>query len=598
MGDRSLSMPKYNNSSNIHPRSAELVTQQEISKSLQPEVPQASLHASYSQPELFQRVVQSRDYLADLASNDLQLASFDFSGFLLPSDGNGIEDFSEWFSNDFYSAMQETGNEYARLTGLEESNFPSASLFDQERAPSPVELGSASKPQSLTLHEFDVSNESGNSIQSSHKTSESYPGRISRMSSPPNEASEEDRWAFAWDPKSRAILHADPISIPPEHPLWRQHKPRFDISDSTFRMLQKFLSPRTENLFHTGTFNLPSLPEVNILIGLFFEHFSPRMPVLHHATVDTNKDLPPPLLGAIIVIGAMYSRLRGTRRFAIVLLDIVRWHLQIAIENDNILMRDPSIMFAETLICYSGLWCGNKRAFELAEVGRATVVKHVRSAHFWRGNQRSTEKERSGGERQDSNLTTQWLNWIQKESQKRLFWVIYALDVQFTSLLYLPATFAMGEVCDLCCPCDEEFWAASNARHWKSVLGPAMVPPSRIFSAAAAPFLWSHWNSKETTYSGENSSQDSHLKHFPVLGLNDWSAFLVLITLHSQIFQFSQERLFMNSCFGFDDKVDDEQYYAEQGGLGESASPRALGPVYWQKERREQFKSKFKNTLA
>jgi len=47
------------------------------------------------------------------------------------------------------------------------------------------------------------------------------------------------------------------------------------------------------------------------------------------------------LLAAIVIIGAIYSHLKHTRRFAIVLLDIVRWHLNIALECDNGLMRDP-----------------------------------------------------------------------------------------------------------------------------------------------------------------------------------------------------------------------------------------------------------------
>jgi hypothetical protein len=97
--------------------------------------------------------------------------------------------------------------------------------------------------------------------------------------------------------------------------------------------------------------------------------------VLHHATVDTDDDLPSPLIAAMIVIGAIHSRLPGTRRFSIVQLDIVRWNLQIAIECDNTLMREPMIIFAEALVCHSGIWCGNKRAFELAEVVRSMVVE-------------------------------------------------------------------------------------------------------------------------------------------------------------------------------------------------------------------------------
>lgn len=157
--------------------------------------------------------------------------------------------------------------------------------------------------------------------------------------------------------------------------MWRNHNTRFEITESTFRRVQAFVNPLIIQGFARPHLELPSLPEVNIFINLFFERFSPQAPVLHHATVDTDDDLPSPLIAAMIVIGAIHSRLPGTRRFSIVQLDIVRWNLQIAIECDNTLMREPMIIFAEALVCHSGIWCGNKRAFELAEVVRSMVVE-------------------------------------------------------------------------------------------------------------------------------------------------------------------------------------------------------------------------------
>ncbi len=263
------------------------------------------------------------------------------------------------------------------------------------------------------------------------------------------------------------------------------------------------------------------------MLMLRTEKFSPQMPVIHHATVNTNTDLPPPLLASIIIIGAIYSHVKHTRRFAIVLLDIVRWHLRIALECDNSLMRDPNIIYAEALICHTGLWNGNKRAFELAEVVRGALVTYIRRMRF---GDKFTEKTQA-----KANVQAEWKHWIAEESQRRLVWVVYTIDSQFPSLLNLPPSISIGEVRNVGCPCDEEFWSATTARHWKNLLGPASVPPSRSFSAAVGPFLL------------VTSMPDLINNHFagrlPALNLNPWSAFLVLISITHQIYQFSEESM-------------------------------------------------------
>jgi hypothetical protein len=483
------------------------------------------------------------------------LTSFDFSAFLLPpTDGENAGFSYDWFSDDFYSAMKETGNEDVEFGNMLNLTFQSPMQFDQYSAGS--RETPSWEPHSNYQRETADDGNHDDITQQPEILSQAEPGRISRISSPPNEASEEDKWPFAWNPRSRPILRANPVKVPRNHPLWRNHNTRFDITEATFRRVQAFVNPGLVQSFARNNLELPSLPEANILINLFFERFSSQAPVLHHATVDTNNELPPPLLATMIMIGAIHSRLPGSRRFSIVLSDLVRWNLQTAIECDNSLMREPMIIFAEALVCHAGIWCGNKRAFELAEVVRSMAVKHVRSAQFWRGDANPVDDEkREGCNKLD--VKTQWKTWIAKESQKRLFWVIYALDAQFAGLIYLPATFAIGEVRNLFCPCDDEFWSAQTARHWKSLLGDASVPPSRTFSAAMAPFAQSFaplQTARQASYTTSKFSSRSNSS--PVLNLNAWSAFLVLATIQVQIFNFSQERLFAGSMILEDDFVE------------------------------------------
>ncbi|KAE9365869.1 hypothetical protein N431DRAFT_385817 [Stipitochalara longipes BDJ] len=505
------------------------------------------------------------------------LTSFDFSAFLLPQGDGEASGFSyDWFSNDFYSAMKETGNEDIEFNDMLSLTFQSPMQFDQFST-TPVAVQSWEPQPNFARQEVLEDINHFDAPRQVENLSQPEPGRISRISSPPNEPSEEDKWPFTWNPRSRPILRANPVKIPENHPLWRNHNARFDITESTFRRVQAFINPVIIQGFARPHLDLPSLPEVNIFINLFFERFSPQAPVLHHATVDTNDDLPPPLLAAMIVIGAIHSRLPGTRRFSIVLLDIVRWNLQTAIECDNTLMREPMIIFAEALVCHAGIWCGNKRAFELAEVVRSMAVKHVRSAQFWRGNAKPAEHEKSEASTK-ADSKSQWRNWIAREAQKRLFWVIYALDAQFAGLMYLPATFAIGEVRNLCCPCDDEFWYAKTVRHWKNLLGDASVPPSRTFSAAMAPFAQSFAPVRSGTLASRSQAALS-----PVLNLNAWSAFLVLSTLQVQIFNFSQERLFAESMI-IQDEFDD----AESPSRGDDCDDAVSNDLQqWQTVRRE-----------
>jgi hypothetical protein len=217
------------------------------------------------------------------------LASFDISAFLLPATDGEAEGFSyDWFSNDFYSAMKETGNEDIEFNDMLSLTFQSPMQFDQYSAiPGPTQSWE-SHPE-FHREEASAKHNQFDAAQQPENLSQPEPGRISRISSPPNEPSEEDKWPFTWNPRSRPILRANPIKIPKEHPLWRNHNPRFDITESTFRRVQAFINPVIIQGFARPHFELPSLPEVNIFINLFFERFSPQAPVLHHATVDMNE---------------------------------------------------------------------------------------------------------------------------------------------------------------------------------------------------------------------------------------------------------------------------------------------------------------------
>ncbi|KAL3475944.1 fungal-specific transcription factor domain-containing protein [Aspergillus californicus] len=354
-------------------------------------------------------------------------------------------------------------------------------------------------------------------------------GFASRPSSPPNEASEEDKWPYRWNPGSRGITAAQPINLPHTHPLRRDHNPQFDISESRHARLKSYLlEPRQRGLgFHD--LHLPELETLNIFIGLFFAHFEHQMPVIHRPSLQSPDGLPDALLAAIVAIGAIYSRVKHTSRFAIVLIDMARLGAQSSLELNNKLMRDPMFVYALVLLCYAGLWCGNKRLFELAENLRGTVVTYAR--HIQRSELAVAEQEEHEQRHRTADIQGQWQLWIQRESRKRLGWCIYALDCMFPSLLYLPPSLSLAEFMSRGCPCDEEYWHARTAYSWKSLLGSASVPPSRTFISAAGPFLGPLDLARQQHYSSSHRFR----------GLNPWTRYLILMTILVQVFELSQQ---------------------------------------------------------
>jgi hypothetical protein len=352
--------------------------------------------------------------------------------------------------------------------------------------------------------------------------------------SPPNEASEEDRWPYSWDPGSRAITACKPIQMDKMHPLRQNHNSQFDISVERYKALKSFLQRPARKGFDFHSLPLPELGIANVFIRLFFTHFEYQAAVIHHPSLKSSDDLPDALLAIMIAIGAIYSRERHSCRFSIVLIDMTRLSTQLAIELDNRMMRDAMVLYALALICYSGIWCGNKRLFELCESLRGTVITYCRHMH-----QMSFSPKAARPESSVNHSDEQWYRWIQTETKKRLSWVIYGLDCAFPCLLYLPASFALAEFMSIECPCDEEFWQVTTAQRWKNLLGSASIPPTRSFASAVSPFLGplnlGHFSRTNVQTASLSTSYSNSI------GLNSWTRYLVLTTIQVQVFELSQQ---------------------------------------------------------
>lgn len=428
---------------------------------------------------------------------------FDYASFARPWNYaiDSATDSSGWLSSNFFAALRET---------------------DLSLSPpflNPPQLGGLSVSGAGPL-----SNQHGEGFHVNTSLDNSS-GQASRAQSPPNEASREDRLPFAWDPRSNAVVKAKPIVLRLDDPIFAVADPKLAITQETLFLVQNFLSPRELDFQNEDSFTIPSLPLINTFITLFFNEFSPQSPVLHRPTIDVNA-LPPPLIAIIIVMGSVYSHLRHTRRFGIIVLDRIRQNLHCAIEADNHLMRDPLTIYTCALVCYMGLWCGNKRAFELAEALRAAVVTYTRRMPF-----ESEESHRAGT---SSVLQFQWHEWIASESCKRLRWFVFMLDSQFFTILGMSGMMTLADVRKWECPCDEEFWDASTAKAWKNLMGSASKPSCPVFGPVVALFL-NHQRQQSSTPNGRQS--------FP--RMNSWSANLILTTIMAEIFHYEQKLVVM-----------------------------------------------------
>lgn len=335
--------------------------------------------------------------------------------------------------------------------------------------------------------------------------------------SPPNETSHEDQTPFAWDPASRRISHVGEVVLDPDDPLLSDIDPRFMLNPERYLHLKEVLNQdiiTNHTIVVDGMPSIPCIEVLNAFLSQFVRCFLPQAPVLHYSTFEVNSDCPDHLLMIMIAIGAVYCKRKHVRRFAIVLQDLARCHLHMAITANDILLKDVNTVYSSALICYAGIWCGNKRAYELAESLRGNVVAWTRRLSNHTPVVESTQ----------SSDRAVWLQWVRDESLKRLRWTVYMFDCQTSSLMNTPPNMSQSEVIDWDCPCDDEYWEAPTARQCKLLLGNAAVPPSKSFAAALGPFLLDTPNLR------------------PLKQLNDFGAFLVLLSINMRVFRYTEER--------------------------------------------------------
>ncbi|KZL79656.1 c2h2 type zinc finger domain protein [Colletotrichum incanum] len=441
--------------------------------------------------------------------SDILDANIDFSTFFQPWADNLWLDTRQWFTPDFYDAMREKSHMDDPLLLLHDDS----QLFSDQRAWFGQDLDNHGHGQDTSVSVSDKGAMAPPEVTGNTDAVDD----LSRVSSPPNVPSQDDGVAFAWNPLEKTFRQTQHISITERHPLFLRHNPRFDMAESTWVSIHDFLKPRIPN---SDDFILPSLAVANVFLGLFFKEFYEQSPVLHLPTLDVDS-IPPSLVLAMVVIGAVYSHVRQSRRFSILVLDRARQNLQQSMEADRGLTRDPRIIYAYALLVYTGLWCGNKGAFEMAEASRGALVTYIRRLPAPKPRFHSGEEK---------NAQRRWEEWIDSEFHCRLRWYVFMIDSQFPAILNLRGMMSLGEVCRWECPSDEQYWLAPNAKIWASLQNGASPPSAQSFSVAYRALSMPNESDGSTSPSLTSNPTFSR-----------WTLFLVLSSLASQAADWSHD---------------------------------------------------------
>ncbi|KAL0764365.1 hypothetical protein CaCOL14_013000 [Colletotrichum acutatum] len=452
-------------------------------------------------------VALSRPQDTTATASDLG-ANVDFSYFVQPWQDSLWVDSSQWFTPDFYDAVRETS--HISDPFILQDDSISLSAHWNWLGQYPAMPGSSASQ--LVTNDGQVAPLVPAEISDGQET-------ISRVNSPPNVPSREDGVAFAWNPSSKSLCQTHSISISESHPLMILHNPRFDIIESTWIRVQEFLdlgTPGSENLIP------PSLAVANVFLGLFFDCFYEQSPVLHLPTLSVDH-LPSFLLSAMIIIGATYSRIRHTRRFSILMLNRARQNLQALIEADKSLTRHPETIYASSLLGYTGLWCGNKGAFETAEAFRGSLVTYVR---------RLFQPKSKVADAASSHVEDRWRAWAKSEFKRRLRWYVFMIDSQFPAILNMRSMMSLAEVARWECPGDDAAWCTTSALAWEALVKSLGSSPAPEFGVVYKA-LTSNRRAQSTRLTPSVSAVTDRI--------SPWTQFLVLSSLASQALDWSHD---------------------------------------------------------
>ncbi|PIA97417.1 hypothetical protein CB0940_06698 [Cercospora beticola] len=266
----------------------------------------------------------------------------------------------------------------------------------------------------------------------------------------------------------RSVLEQESLTTEEDDILTAEYIPHVpQVGPETHARILRFVRndlPSSEADALASTF--PSLQHLDAYIQLYFEHYHPRMPLLH---LPTFRPCPEAwqLVLAVACIGCQYSS-AGEKSRHVGLLHRLARHM-LSREVGLIVSGDPLMGMQSLLLFQHELWfAGDNAAIVHLQLYRNVLATLCRQLLSQEGT--ILRSQQSADDTSDP-----WLQWIQSESKRRVLYFAWITECLQSVFFMLPTLLSMHEL-HLPLPSHESHWQA-NQSQWQS-LPPAQSPRS------------------------------------------------------------------------------------------------------------------------
>jgi len=239
-----------------------------------------------------------------------------------------------------------------------------------------------------------------------------------------------------------------------------------------FRQRQPKCEPRVANLIYDSNGDIPllSVEMMRDCLQEYWEHVSPRLPIVHQATFSSNR-CSIFLLMVMIALGAASLRGRDTSGslsdyggFADIIILGVRWEIVTAEEASP----PVGLWVAQALLLlefYEKMY-SSRKLHERAHIYHSVALTLLRRGSPLIGRSGSESPPEApcadhphGGVNLDSH--TWWCRWTETEAMHRVVFAAFMMDIIHAAMFGHAAQMAPHEI-RLPLPCDDNMWTASN----------------------------------------------------------------------------------------------------------------------------------------